>query len=117
MHKIKIEIIYAAGFKLAFEQRSDFFVSFEIRTRKLVCKNIAFAGVALNQCFAYCGLAFLRKITVRRVEIVKAGIQKAVDHFAELGNINLFVLHRQTHTAESKIFLYLGKNAHKSLRV
>ena len=66
-------------------------------------QNIALTRVAAGQALADGQFAFPVDIAVRRVEVVKARLQKVVDHFLDLLGVHVLPQHGQTHAAKAEI--------------
>ena len=107
MHQIEIKVIYTAGLELTFKKRPDFFFLIKVMGRKLVGENIPFTGIPAGEAFLQCRLALTSHITVSRIEIVEAPLQKHIYHFLHLGGIYLFVTHGQAHTAKAQFLVNL----------
>lgn len=67
---------------------------------QLVRQDIALARVAARQTLAQGQLALALQIAAGRVEVVKARVQKRVDHAAGLRRVDVLAVHRQAHAAE-----------------
>ena len=89
---------------MAFEKRTDISFCLEKVGSQLVCQNVAVTRITRGETFAQCRLALSLYVAVRGIKIIETGIQKCVNHVDRFGNIHVFAIHRQTHTAKSEIF-------------
>ncbi len=112
VHQIKIKIVHAAYFKLAFKEGAHIRLGLEKACRQLVGKNVLLARITVDKALAQRLFALTAEITVRRVKVIEAGVDKIIDHSAEFFMIDLAVLHRQTHTSEFEILFYFFKITH-----
>ena len=114
VHKVEVEVLYSAGLELALEEWTDVLLTLEVRAGKLICENVALAGVSGNEAVADSGLALATEVAVRCIKVIEACRHKLVDHLGEylivyhLG-ILVYLLHRQTHAAEAEILFSIGK--------
>ena len=111
MQQIKVEVFHAAVFQLLREELADALrAHLEHAVGELVGNQVALARVAAGQAGPQCLLALAAMVAVGRVKIVEAVLQEIVDHGRHLFDINLSVLFRQSHAAESEILLYFREN-------
>lgn len=107
MHKVNVKIIHAAPFQLILKERPYILLLAEIAVCKLVGQYVTFTRIAACKAGTYRSFALPADISVGGVKVVEALFNEAVYHFAELRLIDFAVCHRQTHTAECKLFLYV----------
>ena len=103
VHQVKVEIIYAAEFQLAFKKRTNILFLFKICHRQLVGQNEPVSRIAAGETCFDCLLALALQIAVCSIKIVKARVQERIDHPAGLLDIHLAVLHRKAHVAEAEV--------------
>ena len=103
VHQVKVEIIYAADFQLAFKKRTNILFLFEICHRQLVGQNEPVSRIAAGKTCFDCLLALALQIAVCSIKIVKARVQERIDHPAGLLDVHLAVLHRKAHVAEAEV--------------
>ena len=114
VHQVEVEIIHPAGLQLAFKEGSDIRLGFEEIPRQLVCQNVPVTGIPAGQAGLQRRLAFALQIAVGGVKIVEASVQKGIHHPIHFGNVHLFALHRQTHTAKAQLLIG-SKNIHSTI--
>lgn len=107
VHKVKVKIIHAAPFQLILKERPYILLLAEIAVCKLVGQYVAFTRIAACKAGTYRSFALPADISVGGVKVVEALFNEAVYHFSELRLIDFAVCHRQTHTAECKLFIYV----------
>ena len=113
VHQVKVQIVYAQGFQLAFKEGANVRFALEIHVGKFVRQDVAFAGVAVGQGGLQGLLALALQIAVGGVEIVETGGEKCIYHPLHLVQVHFLTLHGQAHTAEAKVlfdFLHGGNS-------
>ena len=111
MHEIKVEILHAADFELAFEEGADIRLLLKKVVGKLVCEQIFRSVAAARQAFAERDLALSGKIAVRGIEIIEARVDEGIDHLRKFFVVHVAVFQkRQAHTAEAEVLFDLGKH-------
>ena len=106
VHQVKIKVVHAAGFQLAFKKRADVSLCLEIAVGQLVGQTVGLAGVAAGQALFQGQLTLAANVTVGGVKIVESLRQKLVHHAGGLGNVHLVAVHRQAHTAKAEILFH-----------
>ena len=112
VHEIEVKILHAAGFELALKERTYVLLFIKIRACELIGEDIALSRAALHKALPYGCLALAAEVAVSRIEIIKPLCKEVIDHLAKFRKIHLVAVHRQTHTAEAEILLYIFKFTH-----
>ena len=112
VQEVEVEVVHSAALELLFKQRAYLVLAVKQRIGELVGENEAVAGIALYDAVAYRRLALTADVDACGVEIVEALCHELVNHLRELGVVDLFAVHGQSHATEAEIFLYIGECAH-----
>ena len=116
VHKVKVEVIHSAGFKLAFKKRTDILFFFKVIAGELVCENVGLARIARGKGSLESRLALAFNVSVSRVKIVEARSHKYVYHFGELLGVDLAVIeHGEAHASKSEVLFCFFKGYHKNV--
>ena len=109
MHQVEVEIIDAANLQLLVKHHADVLLRLEIAFRQLVGQEIFFTRITAGQTMLQRLLATAADIAVRRVEVVETTFDKQIRHAADLLQIDLPVLHGETHAAKAKLLFDFWK--------